>query len=69
MKESMPEPTEQTGREHALAVLKGTTWTDCPECGSVAQAVGDEDDWECAGCGHAFVEVWLVPPQSAPPAR
>ena len=62
VKESMPEPIEQTGREHALDVLKGTTWTDCPACGSVAQAVGDEDDWLCGTCGHQFEEVWLVPP-------
>ena len=64
MKESMP---EQTGREHALAVLKGETWTNCPACGSIAQAVGDKDDWHCGACGHQFVEVWLVPPQSDPP--
>ena len=68
MKESMPEPIEQTGREHALDVLKGTTWAPCEKCGGVAVAVGDEDDWLCQSCGHAFEEVWLVPPQSAPPA-
>ena len=59
MKESLPEPT---GREHALDVLKGTTWTDCPSCGSIAQAVGDEDDWLCQTCRHQFEEVWMVPP-------
>ena len=66
MKESMPEPT---GREHALELLQGVTWTTCPQCGSIAQAVGEEDDWLCQTCGHRFEEVWLVPPQSGPPTH
>ena len=56
--ESLPEPT---GREYALAELKGLTWTPCAQCGSIALAVGG-DVWQCGTCGHRFEEGRQVPP-------